>query len=113
MDKEFIDNPVIAYEKLKEENERLKEEIKSLQYSFLQYSMRDIDTAATLFAKDKADLENRLSLSKAYANNYRKALEEIRELFCVGRTFCEGYFDNDNLSRADKTIKIINEVLNG
>lgn len=28
MDKEFIDNPVEAYEKLKAENERLKEEIK-------------------------------------------------------------------------------------
>lgn len=41
----------------------------------------------------------------------RQALEEIREILCRGRTFYDGYFDNDNLSRVDTVIKTINEVL--
>ena len=44
-------------------------------------------------------------------SNYYKALEEIREVLCEGRTFYDGYFDNENLSRTDKAIKVINEVL--
>ena len=72
-------------DELKAENERLKEEIS--------------------IARENYGLEMEFQM------RYRKALEEIRELFCVGRTFYEGYFDNENLSRGDKAIKIINEVL--
>ena len=42
---------------------------------------------------------------------YKQALEEIRDILCNGRTFYKGYFDTPNLSRTDKAIKVINEVL--
>lgn len=59
MDKEFIDNLVIAYKKLKQENEQLKE--------------------ATKFLREEADilLQN---LKERKADKYRQALEEIREI---------------------------------
>ena len=59
MDKEFIDNPVEAYEKLKQENEQLKE--------------------STKFLRKEADilLQN---LKERKADKYRQALEEIREI---------------------------------
>lgn len=65
---------------LSKENERLKEEIQSLQYSCAEYSMRDIDTATILFAKDKAELESKLSLANAYVNKYKSCLQEIEKI---------------------------------
>ena len=41
----------------------------------------------------------------------KQALEDIRDILCNGRTFYEGYFDTPILSRTDKAIKVINEVL--
>ncbi len=57
-------------ERLKEENKRLQEEIKSLQYNMAVYSTNDIDNVATLFAKDKAILEQKCALLEAYKNTY-------------------------------------------
>lgn len=59
-----------AWEELKAENERLKNEIKVLQYNFAEYSNNNIDTAVTLFAKDKAKLEEENALLKAYKDKY-------------------------------------------
>lgn len=55
---------------VKAENERLKEEIKVLQYNIAEYSNNNIDTAVTLFAKDKAKLEQENALLKAYKDKY-------------------------------------------
>ena len=45
-------------------------------------------------------------------NKYYNALKDIREILCYGRTFYDGYFDSEKLSRTDEAIKRINEVLN-
>lgn len=56
-------------------------------------------------------------LQKVYQNEhcdnlkYKQALEDIREILCYGRTFYDGYFDSDKLSRTDEAIKRVNEVL--
>ena len=87
------DNPNCYYKQLKRlqaENERLKEENSKIVW----------DEVCT----------TNCSKYKAY-NKYRKALEEIRGILCKGRTFYDGYFENENLSRTDKAIKVISEVL--
>ena len=70
---------------LKAENEKLKEEIKVLQYNFAEYSNNNIDTAVTLFAKDKAKLEEENALLKAYKDKYyQQTLDDeiqINELY--------------------------------
>ena len=48
---------------------------------------------------------------KQKIDNYKQALEETLKILCNGKTFYEGYFDSPILSRADKAIKVINEVL--
>lgn len=52
------------------------------------------------------------SVEKESTKKYKDALIEIRKELCYGRTFYEGYFDSENLSRTDKVIKKINEALN-
>lgn len=42
---------------------------------------------------------------------YKQALEETLKILCNGRTFYEGYFDTPILSRTDKAIKVIKEVI--
>ena len=48
---------------------------------------------------------------KAENEKYKQALEEVREILCEGRTFYDGYFDKEPLSRVDTAIKKISEVL--
>lgn len=96
MDKEFIENPVIAYEKLKEENERLKEEIKKTNNLYLkavasrsQYS----------FYLDKEEKENR---------ELHKALEEIREYLHTLSSIDNDFVNTETYLRIQNQI---NEVL--
>lgn len=74
-----------AWEELKAENDKLKEEMKVLQYNIAEYSNNNIDTAVTLFAKDKAKLEKENALLKAYKNKYyQQTLDDeiiINELY--------------------------------
>ena len=44
-------------------------------------------------------------------DKYKQALEETLKILCNGRTFYEGYFDTPILSRTDKAIKVIKEVI--
>ena len=78
MDKEFIDNPVEAYEKLKAENERLKEEIKEVKkYQYEQeYLEKEIETAKVNL--DIGKEEARHYLHEAY--KFQKCLQEIKAI---------------------------------
>lgn len=64
----------------------------------------------------KAENEKLKEMTGVYSarlmGKYKQALEEIREILCYGRTFYDGYFDSDKLSRTDEAIKRVNEVLN-
>ena len=61
MDKEFIENPVEAYDKLKAENERLKEEVETWKYQ-------------TQKSDEMADEDYKK------AKKYKSCLQEIKEI---------------------------------
>jgi hypothetical protein len=86
----FID--INTYKRLEQENKELKETIEAFK------------TMATVPTRMYNECERERC-------KYGKALLEIREELCYSRTFYEGYFDSENLSRTDKVIKKINEVL--
>lgn len=101
-------------EELKERLEQAEEDIKSecltcKNLISLEQENEELKKENSKIVWDEVCTTN-CSKYKAY-NKYRKALEEIREMLCEGRTFYDGYFDNEHLSRKDKAIKIINEVL--
>lgn len=93
MDKEFIENPVIAYEKLKEENAELKQEVETWKYQ----TEKSDKLADEDFAK---------------AQKYRKALEEIRGIADV--RFVDGLNEEAEIYNQDmdRIRNKINEVLN-
>lgn len=95
------------YNKLQAENEKLKDK-----------AYKDADMIYRL-TEENREYDIDLSIEKeAHKSNierldkYHKALEDIREILCYGRTFYDGYFDSDKLSRTDEAIKRVNEVLN-
>ena len=79
--------------------QRLKQENEELKYK----NDRQKDTIIYL---------NNYDMCHKTLIQYKQALEEIREILCQGRTFYEGYFDREPLTRVDTAIKKINEVLN-
>ena len=89
-------NPNCYYKQLKRleaENEKLKKEVETWSYQ----------------------TEKRAEIGEVWydtAQKYKQALEDIREVLCYGRTFYDGYFNSDKLSRTDEAIKRVNEVLN-
>ena len=70
MDKEFIKNPVEAYEKLKQENEELKDEI---------YNIKEYKKLYKLSGKCFFDSARRCYYFDDFVKT-RQALEEIRDL---------------------------------
>ena len=83
-------------EKLKQENEKLKETA-SLYENLYNHHGEVVEGYSKL--RNKATL-------------YRIALEEIREMLCKGKTFYNGYWDNpETFTQTDKIILKINEVL--
>ena len=79
-------------QRLKAENEQLKKEVETWKYQ----------------------TEKRTEIGDVWfeiSQKYKTALEDIREIFCNGKTFYDGCFELENFSNADKAIKLINEVL--
>lgn len=87
-------------DKLKAENEWLNNANRKflLDKDFLTLELRDLRIEYALLHQENKKM--------------KQALEDINLILCEGRTFYDGYFDANNLSRTDKAIKLINEVLN-
>ena len=96
---------------LEEDNKKLSKENDALYNNSLQEVKEDLVKRVWNLQTENKELTHYLACMTEQRNNYRSALEEIREELCKGRTFYEGYFDSENLSRTDKAIKKINEVL--
>lgn len=119
---DYSDDDFEKIKELKEENKRLFEEIKSLQYNMAVCSTNDIDNAVTLFAKDKAILEQKCALLEAYKNTYYhqtlddeikinelyQVLEEIKDK-CTWSLECG--VTNDNTWEYYEIIDIITKTL--
>lgn len=96
----------VEIEKLQAENEKLRDK-----------AYKDADMIYRL-TEENREYDIDLSIEKEAhkstierLDKYHKALEDIREILCYGRTFYDGYFDSDKLSRTDEAIKRVNEVL--
>ena len=104
MDKEFTENPVIAYEKLKQENEELKKQhyevLKMLKH---EYDGRQRDNEQWFTRCTENHNEDSKIIDKYY-----KALEEIREIagwHTTNKDSCDVQGDMESI------IDIIDEVL--
>lgn len=93
--------------RLQAENERLKSEL-HFKTEYIQ-EQRDIIEQYRKEIKMYKKCQGKRASKRE--TELRKALEEIRGILCKGRTFYDGYFENENLSRTDKAIKVISEVL--
>lgn len=104
-----------AWAELKAENERLKEEIKVLQYNIAEYSNNNIDTAVTLFAKDKAKLEKENALLKAYKDKYyQQTLDDeikLNELYQTLQEIKAIVRKNINYQDTDSTTRAMTKIL--
>ena len=103
----FVKELLKQLKRKEQECERLKADLKSLEYTVVLQSNRDIDNATDLFAKRIAKIENENSISKAENKNLKQALTEIKE---IAET-CS-FTDNSELllSRIEQILQLISEV---
>ena len=97
-----------------EKNDRLEQDFKREQNRRIEledYFMK-LEKENKELREVKDGMQIVISNYIEHTTKYRQALEKIRDILCNGRTFYEGYFDNPNLSRTDKAIRVIDEVLN-
>ena len=115
---ELEKTPQQTIDRLEQENRELKD-----NNNHLQVIIDDGRAENKRFREENKKLKEEVEARRKYSSawndklqtdKYIKALEEIREILCEGRTFYDGYFDvpYEQLVRSDKAIKKINEVLN-
>lgn len=83
--------------------QELLNELKRLEKEFEQYKK----SKQASYESMQTEWNNAINKNR----EYKQALEDIREILCYGRTFYDGYFNSDKLSRTDEAIKRVNEVL--
>lgn len=82
IDKKFIDNPVEAYEKLKAENEKLKEKIEIRDNLSEKFRKEALSWAniANEYQKDKTKLERCLQDIKNFCNAFDGSNPDVKEV---------------------------------
>ena len=79
MDKDFIKNPVAAYEELKAENERLKSEIKNNKSAY-QVELGAYNMECGNLLEENKELTHYLACMTEQRNKLKTCLQEIKEI---------------------------------